>query len=198
MTRSNFAFAPQIAIDFGITVSNDNVIQGFKHLKATGQLPKKASKGASKVLVKKVEETSKVLDGTSNVLKDASKQNTSALSELDETQADASNDSTSTDEPSKDVLTHSRVYAYIRPYLAKGVPYTALATRLGKEHGHASVLVLEQVAASVELGRSQKQNALTLYQLIEKGDGCQFAACTLLYSAYHCPLMVLSPPLGKA
>ncbi|HKM51239.1 MAG TPA: hypothetical protein VJZ75_08690 [Candidatus Bathyarchaeia archaeon] len=45
--RSNFAFAPQIAIGFGITVSNDNVIQGLKHLSATGQLPKK-QKGTKK------------------------------------------------------------------------------------------------------------------------------------------------------
>jgi hypothetical protein len=95
---------------------------------------------------------------------------------LDETQAGASSTPASTDEPTKVVLTPTELYAYIRPFLAKGVSYTALATSLGKDHGHASVLVLEQVAASVELGRSQKQNATVLYPLIESAYGYQFGA----------------------
>jgi hypothetical protein len=38
------------------------------------------------------------------------------------------------------------------------------------------MLLLERVTASVELGRSQKQNATVLYPLIESAYGCQFGA----------------------
>jgi hypothetical protein len=69
--------------------------------------------------------------GASNLLADASKQNTSTPSVLDETQAGASSTPASTDEPTKVVLTPTELYAYTRPFLAKGVSYTALATSLG-------------------------------------------------------------------
>ena len=39
--------APQLAIDTSVTVSNDNIVQGLKHLSGLGLLPKKR-KGTSK------------------------------------------------------------------------------------------------------------------------------------------------------
>ena len=89
---------------------------------------------------------------------------------------DASSAPPSAGEATKVALTATELYAYIRPSLAKGVSYTALATSLGRDHGHASVLLLEQVASSVELGRGQKRNALALYPTIEAAYGCQFGA----------------------